>query len=165
MAMRVYFTNSVSADPVSEGNLTNPIFFQINPDLDPDEEKTLFLANERATLASDIDAGAGNVPLVEAGRFADGDYFVIGQEIVKILSGGGTTNLTVARAQTGSIAAAHTNGDIAYSGYDYSDISVEYQDTEGTDEWRIMNAECRMNGKNSAIRNPQSSIGMTCCSA
>ena len=134
MAIRVYFTDSVSADPVSEGDLSNPIFFQINPDLDPDEEKTLFLANERATLASDIDAAATNIPLTETGRFADGDYLVIGQEIVKILSGGGTTNLTVARAQTGSTAAAHTAGDIVYSGYNYSDISVEYQDTEGTDE-------------------------------
>lgn len=134
MAIRVYFTDSVSADPVSEGDLSNPIFFQINPDLDPDEEKTLFLANERATLASDIDAAATNIPLTETGRFADGDYLVIGQEIVKILSGGGTTSLTVARAQTGSTAAAHTAGDIVYSGYNYSDISVEYQDTEGTDE-------------------------------
>jgi len=134
MAIRVYFTDSVSADPVSEGDLSNPIFFQINPDLDPDEEKTLFLANERATLASDIDAAATNISLTETGRFADGDYLVIGQEIVKILSGGGTTSLTVARAQTGSTAAAHTAGDIVYSGYNYSDISVEYQDTEGTDE-------------------------------
>lgn len=134
MAIRVYFTDSVSADPVSEGDLNNPIFFQINPDLDPDEEKTLFLANERATLASDVDAAATNIPLTETGRFADGDYLVIGQEIVKILSGGGTTSLTVARAQTGSTAAAHTAGDIVYSGYNYSDISVEYQDTEGTDE-------------------------------
>lgn len=134
MAIRVYFTDSVSADPVSEGDLSNPIFFQINPDLDPDEEKTLFLANERATLASDVDAAATNIPLTETGRFADGDYLVIGQEIVKILSGGGTTSLTVARAQTGSTAAAHTAGDIVYSGYNYSDISVEYQDTEGTDE-------------------------------
>ena len=134
MAIRVYFTDSVSADPVSEGDLSNPIFFQINPDLDPDEEKPLFLANERATLASDIDAAATNIPLTETGRFADGDYLVIGQEIVKILSGGGTTSLTVARAQTGSTAAAHAAGDIVYSGYNYSDISVEYQDTEGTDE-------------------------------
>ncbi len=134
MAMRVYFTNSVGAEPVSEGDLSNPIFFQINPDLDPDEEKTLFLANERATLASDIAADAVNVLLVETGRFADGDYLVIGQEIVKVLSGGGTTNLTVARAQTGSTAAAHTGGDTVYSGYEYSDISVEYQDTEGSDE-------------------------------
>lgn len=134
MAIRVYFTDSVSADPVSEGDLSNPIFFQINPDLDPDEEKTLFLANERATLALDVDAAATNIPLTETGRFADGDYLVIGQEIVKILSGGGTTSLTVARAQTGSTAAAHTAGDIVYSGYNYSDISVEYQDTEGTDE-------------------------------
>ena len=134
MAMRVYFSNSVGAEPVSEGNFANPIFFQINPDVDPDEEKTLYLANERATLASDIDAGALSIPILEPGRFADGGYLVIGREIVKVLSGAGTTNLGVARAQTGSVASAHAAGETVYSGYDYSDITVEYQDIEGTDE-------------------------------
>lgn len=134
MSMRVYLTNSVAADPVSENDLSNPIFFQINPDIDPDDEKTLYLANERATLLGDINENVTLVTLVEPHRFSDGDYIIIGTEIMKIISGGGTTNLNVARAQTGSVAVSHSAGDIVYSGYNYSDLSLKYQDIDGTDE-------------------------------
>jgi len=134
MSMRVYLTNSVAADPVSESDLSNPIFFQINPDIDPDDEKTLYLANERATLLGDMNEGVTDIAIVEPHRFANGDYIIIGTEIMKIVAGGGTTSLNVARGQTGSTAAAHVAGDIVYSGYNYSDLSLKYQDTDGTDE-------------------------------
>ena len=40
------------------------------------------------------------------------DYFLIDDEVMSVLAGGGTTTLTVARGQFGTVAATHLNGAI-----------------------------------------------------
>ena len=133
-SMNVYLTNSAGAAPVSSGDLLNPIQFTINPDVDPDEDKTLYLANERATLNGQINDETDTIVLNESGRFANGDYIIIGDEVLFILSGGGSTTLTVERGRYNTTPAVHATGAVVYSGYRWTDITVEFVDNDGTDE-------------------------------
>lgn len=131
--LNLYRQNSAGADPIS-ADLTDPISMVINPDINPQQEVTLFLTPERATLAANINDTTETIPLNETGRFQNGDHLIVGTEVMRIEDGGGTTTLTVMRGQMGSTPATHLQGDIVWSGYEYTGIEVKFVDLEGTDE-------------------------------
>ncbi len=61
---------------------------------------------EKSELTADVDAAAVVFPVVNGGAFAVGSLYVIDNELVKVESIAGN-DLTVARGQLGSTAAAH----------------------------------------------------------
>ncbi len=127
------FEDSALTQQISEGDLTNPDNDSYNGTDGESKDKELFLANEQTTLASALASGATSVSLT-APRFANDEVIIIGDEQMKITSGGGTTTLTVTRPHAGTTAVAHSSGDTVYSGYDYTDLAIEPVDSTGGDE-------------------------------
>lgn len=103
------------------------------------KDRQLYIANEQTTLATPAIASDTAITLSDA-RFADGDILIVDSEMMLIVSGGGTTVITVQRAQSGTTAASHDAGARIYVAHNYKDLSVRPVDTQGTDEspWCIL---------------------------
>jgi hypothetical protein len=111
-----------------------------NPDSDiyngsdgESKDREIFVANEQTTLASAMDSSTSSVQLAEP-RFANDEAIIIGSEQMRVISGGGTTNLIVDRGYGGTTPTGHSSGTKVYSGYDYTGLVVQVLDTAGGDE-------------------------------
>lgn len=98
-----------------------------------EKDRQIYVANEQTALAAPISVSSTAVSLVD-GCFTDGDILIVDAELMQIMSGGGTTVLTVQRGNGGTAAAAHTAGTKIYSACNYTDLAVQPIDAEGTDE-------------------------------
>jgi hypothetical protein len=104
---------------------------------DGDTDETAFwVAAEQGVLGDDMDDSQTGLTLAAA-RFADYATLPLiavvsgaNVEIMSISAGGGTTGLTVARAQAGTSAIAHTTGDRVYLAYDTTSNSISCRDNE-----------------------------------
>ena len=100
------------------------------------KEKKLVLAPAQTKLAAGITAAAEIITLT-APVFDDSDhpYIIVvsgeNSEIMKIVSGLGTTVLAVTRGDSPISASA---GDPVYNAYTYESISIQASDEEGDDE-------------------------------
>jgi len=103
-------------------------------------EAPLWVAPEQTKLDGGIDDTQTAITLVAA-RFADTDYSVIifptGEKAL-ITGGHGTKNLTVIRGWDGTTPAAHSDGDAVIAAYNFSDITIDCIDNQGTDESDLM---------------------------
>ncbi len=120
-------------EQISEGTMANPDSDIYNGTDGESKDRELFLANEQTSLAAAMTAGTTDVQLSEA-RFSNDEVIAIGSEQMRILTGGGTANLTVERGYGGTTPTTHGAGTKVYSGYDYSGLVVEVLDTAGSDE-------------------------------
>jgi hypothetical protein len=68
------------------------------------------VANTTINESAGISGTSGTVTVASGTGIANNDYIQIGAEIMKVTAGGGTTNLTITRAQDGTTAASHANG-------------------------------------------------------
>lgn len=132
MSMRL-FTDAELTNPVSVGDMSNPDADTFDGKIGEVRDRELFLANEQSALAANIDSAQTAISLQSA-AFADGDLVIVGSEIMKIVSGGGTTALTVQRGVSGTAPAAHTSGSKVYLAVDYDAIVITPEDTSGSDE-------------------------------
>ncbi len=96
-------------------------------------DRELFLANEQSALAGQIDGVQTGITLVRP-AFRDGDLVIVGQEVIKIVMGGGTCGIAVERGYGGTAAIPHEAGSKVYTACDYTDIVVAPVDISGTDE-------------------------------
>ena len=99
-------------------------------------EKNLYLAPERAKLSvavTDVDATEFSM---DRAAFADTNYShaIIDSEEVLITAGHGTSAPTVTRGYNGSTKATHLLAAALIMIYNYSDIQIEPDDVDGTDE-------------------------------
>jgi len=127
------FKDSLLTEQISEGSLTNPDSDVFNGTDGESKDRQLYLANEQTSLASAVDGATTTIPLAEA-RFTEGQIIIIGGEQMLITSGGGTTELTVERGHAGTTAGNHSPGTKVYSGYNYSDLTVQPVDEVGSSE-------------------------------
>lgn len=132
MAIHI-FKDIELTEQVSEGDMTNPDAETLDGSVGEAKDRELFIANEQTTLAEAIDAVTSDIALA-APRFADGEVIIIDSEEMRVLSGGGTTAITVQRAIYGTQPSAHGLGTKVFSACNYSGLSVEPVDTSGTDE-------------------------------
>ncbi len=132
MAIHLYLDEQLTQQ-ISEGDFSNPDADNYNGTDGEIKDRQIYVANEQTVLAMAVDDIQTDIELMEP-RFADGEYIVIGTEQMKILSGGGTTSLTVDRAVANTSAASHDIGATVYSGYDYTDLVIDPVDDFETDE-------------------------------
>ena len=125
-----FFKDFDCTDPITP---SNPDRDNFDGELGETLDGQIYLANEQITLAQDLDASATTVHIPQP-RFEDGMAIVVGNEQMKILSGGGTLALGVERGFSGTQPAAHLSGVTIFSGYDYTSVRVFITDTAGTDE-------------------------------
>jgi len=118
---------------ISEGSMTNPDTDIYNGTDGESKDHELFLANEQSTLALAMNATTTSVQLSEA-RFVDEEIVIIGSEQMRIISGGGTANLTVERGYAGTAKTTHASGTRVYSGYEYTGLVIQVSDILGSDE-------------------------------
>ena len=126
------YTDAALTDRLSADG-SNPDADTYNGTYGQARDRQLFLANEQVELAAALDESATTVTLL-ATSFADDEVVLIDAEQMKVLSGGGTTSLTVERGYAGSVAASHAAGATVYSGYNYTGITVSAVDAAGSDE-------------------------------
>ncbi len=132
MAIHLYLDAQLTQQ-ISEGDLSNPDAENYNGTAGEIKDRQIFVANEQTTQAAPIDDSQNGIELEEP-RFADADFIIIGAEQMQILSGGGTTSLTVRRAVSNTVAAAHADDAVVYSGYDYTGLVMDPIDEFETDE-------------------------------
>ena len=121
------------ADQISEGTMANPDSDIYNGSDGESKDREIFVANEQTTLASAMDSSTSSVQLAEP-RFANDEAIIIGSEQMRVISGGGTTNLNVERGYGGTTPPGHSSGTKVFSGYDYTGLVVQVLDIAGTDE-------------------------------
>ena len=132
MTLHIYLDPELT-QPLSEGDGSRPDADDYDGTGGEAKDRELFVANQWTTLAAPLDATQTELHLTEP-RFGNGEFVVIGSEQMEILAGGGTTTLTVQRGASGTSPAAHASGQVIYSGYDYSGLTVQPIDTSGGDE-------------------------------
>lgn len=132
MTLHIYLDAALT-QPVSEGDGSRPDADSYNGTDGEARDRQLFVANEQGALAAPLDAAETQLELT-APRFQDGEIVVVGSEQLRIISGGGTSSLTVERGASGSTPSAHEAGAAVYSAYDYAGLSVQPIDTSGADE-------------------------------
>jgi len=132
MAIHLY-KDSELTQQISEGDLTSPDSDVFNGTDGEAKDRQLYLANEQTALTSAVDGVTTTIPLAET-RFADGQIIIIGSEQMLIASGGDTMELNVERGYAGTAAGNHSSGTKVYSGYNYSDLTVEPVDEVGSSE-------------------------------
>lgn len=132
MSIHLY-TDTDLTDQISEGTMANPDSDIYNGSDGESKDRELFLANEQTTLAAAMNSSQTSVQLSYP-RFVNDEAIIIGSEQMRILSGGGTTNLTVERGYGGTTPTGHSSGTKVYSGYDYTGLTVQVLDTAGDDE-------------------------------
>lgn len=132
MAIHLYLDEQLTQQ-VSEGDFSNPDTDNYNGTDGEIKDRQIFVANEQTKLAAPINDSQTIIELEEA-RFADAEFIIIGTEQMQILSGGATTSLTVRRAVSNTVAAAHADEAMVYSGYDYTGLVMDPIDEFETDE-------------------------------
>ncbi|MEE9367971.1 MAG: hypothetical protein V3V05_03800 [Pontiella sp.] len=132
MAIHLYLDAQLTQQ-LSEGDFSNPDADNYNGTDGEIKDREIFVANEQTKLSSPINDTQTVIELA-APRFTDAKYIIIGAEQMQILSGGGTTSLTVRRAVSNTVAAAHANEAVVYSGYDYTGLVMDPIDEFETDE-------------------------------
>ena len=118
MSIHLY-TDTELTDQISEGTMANPDSDIYNGSDGESKDRELFLANEQTTLATAMTSSQNSVQLAEP-RFVNDEAIIIGSEQMRILSGGGTVNLTVERGYGGTTPTGHSSGTKVYSGYNYT---------------------------------------------
>lgn len=157
MAIHLY-KDAELTQQISEGTLMNPDSDVFNGTDGESKDRQLYLANEQTTLASAIDGVTATIPLAEA-RFADGQIIIVGSEQMLITSGGGTTQLTVERGYGGTSAGNHSSGTKVYSGYNYSDLTVQPVDEVGSSEASWVKLATDQAGLDSAVEGASLALG------
>jgi hypothetical protein len=72
-----------------------------------------------------LSAGSGNITVASGTGIADGDYIQIDSEIMRVVTGGGTTSLNVTRGALGTTAGSHLNGaPVSSAGMDWLFLGV-----------------------------------------
>ncbi|MHB9037096.1 MAG: hypothetical protein ACYC64_10530 [Armatimonadota bacterium] len=132
MSIHLYIDAELSQQ-ISEGDMTGPDTDTFDGSVGESKDRQLFVANEQTTLLQALDAVQSVITLA-APRFADGDVIIIDSEEMRVVSGGGTTTITVQRAIYGTQPAAHAQGAAVYVACNYSNLNLEPVDTSGTDE-------------------------------
>ena len=132
MAIHLYLDEQLTQQ-ISEGDFSNPDADNYNGTDGEIKDRQIFVANEQTMLAAAIDGSQTDIELAEP-RFADAEYIVIGTEQMQILSGGGTTDLTVRRAVANTVATSHAADAPVYSGYDYTGLVADPIHEFETDE-------------------------------
>ncbi len=132
MSLHLYI-DAALIQPISEGDMSSPDVAQLDGPSGGSADRQLHLANEQSPLAGDIDGVVTAVTLARA-AFADGDIIVVDSEMMTVVSGGGTTQLTVARAALGTTAAAHLTGAVAYAAFEYDGVTITPTDAVAPDE-------------------------------
>ena len=118
---------------ISEGDMTAPDTDVFDGVAGDEKDCQIYVANEQTALESPIGVSGTTLSLVGS-RFTNGDILIVDAELMQVMSGGGTAVLTVQRGNGGTAAAAHTAGTKIYSACNYTDLSVQPIDAEGTDE-------------------------------
>jgi len=113
--------------------MSSPDLAQIDGLAGGTADRQLYLANEQAALAADIDSAVTAITLSHA-AFSDGDIVIVDSEMMTVVSGGGTTAITVARAALGTTAAAHLSGAVANVAFNYESLSITPTDAVDSDE-------------------------------
>ena len=152
------FKDSELTQQISEGSLANPDSDVFNGTDGESKDKQLYLANEQTTLASAVDAATTAIPLAEA-RFTDGQIIMIGSEQMLIASGGGTTELTAERGYAGTTAGNHSSGTKVYSGYNYSDLTIQPVDEVGSSEASWIKLASDQAGLDAAVEGASLALG------
>jgi hypothetical protein len=132
MAIHLYLDAQLT-QKISEGDFSNPDADNYNGTDGEIKDREIFVVNEQTTLAAPIDDTQNDIELEEP-HFADAEFIIIGTEQMQILSGGGTTSLTVRRAVSNTEAVAHADETVVYSGYDYTGLVMDPIDEFETDE-------------------------------
>lgn len=132
MAIHLYIDTDLT-NQISEGTMVNPDSDIYNGSDGESKDRELFVANEQTTLAAAMNSSQTDVQLADP-RFVNDEAIIIGSEQMRILSGGGTTTLTVERGYGGTTPTSHSSGTKVYSGYDYKGLVVQAMDTTGSDE-------------------------------
>lgn len=132
MSIHIYKDTGLT-EQVSEGDMTNPDMDTLDGSTGESKDRQIFIANEQTTLPQALDAVFSAIAIASP-RFSDGEVIIIDSEEMRVISGGGTTTLTVQRAVYGTQPAAHAQGAKVYSACNYSGLTVEIVDTSGTDE-------------------------------
>jgi len=143
---------------VSEGTMTNPDSDIYNGTDGESKDRELFLANEQTTLASAINETTTTVQLTEA-RFADSETIIIGSEQMLVISGGGTTLLTVERGYAGTTAGNHSSGTKVYSAYNYTGLLIQPIDNTGSSEAAWVKLAVNQAGLDAAVAGESLSLG------
>ncbi len=152
------FKDSELTEQISEGTLGNPDSDVFNGTDGESKDRQLYLANEQTTLASAVDDVTTTIPLAEA-RFTDGAIIIIGSEQMQIVGGGGTAELNVDRGYAGTTAGNHSSGTKVYSGYNYSDLSVEPVDEVGASEAPWVRLAATQAGLDAAVAGASLALG------
>lgn len=132
MTLRLYLDEALT-QAISQGDMSNPDQDIFNGTDGDSKDRRLFIANERAVLAGPVAAEDTTLTL-SAPAFANTSVVVIGEEQMRVVTGGGTTTISVERGYAGTPASGHAAGVIVFSAFNYSQISVQATDFEGTDE-------------------------------
>ena len=132
MAIRLYKDAELTL-PLSDGGWSNPDLDAFDGTHGESHDRELYLANEHAVLADSIDAETLTL-FLETAYFGNDEVVIVDAEQMKIVAGGGTTELTVQRGYAGTLAAPHELGATVYSGYNYTGISVGTVDSAGPDD-------------------------------
>ncbi len=132
MSIHLY-TDTDLTDQISEGTMANPDSDIYNGTDGESKDRELFVANEQTALAAAMNSSQTGVQLSEP-RFTNEEAIIIGSEQMRVLSGGGTTDLTVERGYGGTTPTGHSSGTKVYSGYDYTGLVVQVLDAAGDDE-------------------------------
>jgi len=93
----------------------------------------LYVANEQAAITGAIDAVESTINIASP-AFSDGDVIIVDSEEMRVLSGGGTTSLTVQRAIYGTQPAVHAQGAVAYTACNYTGLTLTPVDISSSDE-------------------------------
>jgi hypothetical protein len=147
--MHLYTENSAAAVPVSASDLSNPIRLPVP--IGESADVQLFLANSRALLTAHVASDATVLPIDHAGGFNAGNLLTVEQETMRIVSGAGTTSLTVVRGLAGTTAVAHDAAAVVCSGYDFTDIAITPSDNIGSDETGWVQLAATQDGLDEAV--------------
>lgn len=132
MGIRIY-KDAALTEPLSSGDGARPDSDVYDGTHGESRDRKLYLANEHVALAEAL-GSSGTALVLETPAFANGETIIVDAEQMKVVAGGGTALLTVERGYAGATPAAHTVGSVAWSGYDYTDLTVGVVDASGTDE-------------------------------
>lgn len=152
------FKDADLTQQVSEGSMTSPDSDTYNGTDGESKDRELFLANEQTTLASAINETTTALQLVEA-RFTDGETIIIGSEQMLVISGGGTTQLTVERGYAGTASGNHSSGTKVYSAYNYTGLLIQPIDDTGPSEATWVKLAANQAGLDSAVAGESLNLG------
>ncbi len=132
MGIRIY-QDAALTEPLSSGDGTRPDSDAYDGTHGESRDRQLYLANEHASLAGAL-GSSGTTLLLATPAFTNGDIIIVNAEQMKVITGGGTTTLTVERGYAGTTPAAHSVAAVMWSAYDYTGLTIGAVDASGTDE-------------------------------